>query len=213
MLRFNLFGFPIEIHWLFWLTLAMLGGGFRADTSAEMQGVLVWVGAGFLSILIHEMGHALTMRHFGARGVHIVLHGFGGYASGQRRHDRKQDFMVSAAGPFFQIAAGVAVWWLMGMWRPEARLGVYFMSSFVSVSLIWAVLNLFPIIPLDGGHIMQAILGPRQQRTALRISMICALGFGLYAFTIGQIFIVIFFAMFAYNNWKQLKGEAPTMMP
>ncbi|MEN3940520.1 M50 family metallopeptidase [Prosthecobacter sp. SYSU 5D2] len=213
MLRFNLFGFPIVIHWVFWLTMAMLGGGFQANTPEAMQRVLVWVVAGFLSILIHELGHATVMRHFGAQQVHIVLHGFGGYAQGQRRFQRQQDFFVSAAGPFFQIAAGVAVWWLMDAWRPEARLGVYFMSSFVTVSLIWAVLNLFPIIPLDGGHIMQAILGPRQQRTALRISMICALGFGLYAITVGQIFIVIFFAMFAYNNWKQLKGEAPTMMP
>lgn len=213
MLRFNLFGFPIAIYWVFWLTMAMLGGGFRADTPEAMQRVLVWVVAGFLSITIHELGHALLMRHFGARQVNIVLHGFGGYAMPDRRFGRQQSFFVSAAGPFFQLAAGVAVWWLMDAWKPASMLGAHFMSSFVSVSILWAVLNLFPIIPLDGGHIMQAILGPRQQKTALRISLICAVGFGIYALTVGQIFIVIFFGMFAYNNWKQMRGEQPTMMP
>ncbi|MBB5037894.1 site-2 protease family protein [Prosthecobacter dejongeii] len=213
MLRFSFLGFPVVIHWVFWLTMAMLGGGFYADTSEEMQRVLVWVVAGFLSIFIHELGHALTMRHYGAQQVHIVLHGFGGYANGIRRFSRTQDFFVSAAGPFFQIAAGVAMWWLVDEWPPQQVLGKYFMDKFINVSLFWAVLNLFPIIPLDGGHIMQAILGPRRQKIALIISMVCAVGFGIWALTIGQIFIVIFFAMFAFNNWKQWKGEPPTMMP
>jgi anhydro-N-acetylmuramic acid kinase len=67
MLHFTLFGFPIRIHWLFWLNSALLGGAFSARTPSEMQGVAVWIAMVFLSILIHELGHALVMRRFGQR--------------------------------------------------------------------------------------------------------------------------------------------------
>lgn len=213
MLRFTFLGFPVVIHWYFWLTMAMLGGAFSANTPEAMQHVLVWVAAGFMSIFIHEMGHALTMRHYGARYVNMVLHGFGGYATCERRFGRSESFFVSAAGPFFQIAAGVAIWWITDAWHPEQRLVADFMRSFVNVSLFWAVLNLFPIIPLDGGHIMQAVVGPQRQKMALTISLVSAVGFGVIAIIRGQPFIGIFFGLFAFNNWKQLKGEQPTMMP
>ncbi|MES2505207.1 MAG: site-2 protease family protein [Verrucomicrobiota bacterium] len=214
MLRFSFLGFPVSIQWMFWLTLALLGGVFRASGDPEaMQRVLAWVVAGFFSILIHELGHALTMRHYGARRVEIVLHSFGGYAMPDRSFGRSESFFVSAAGPFLQIAAGVVMWWVKDAWPPQNLLAMHFMSSFVQVSISWAVLNLFPIIPLDGGRIMQALLGPQRQKTALIVSLICAVGFGVVAVTFGQIFIVIFFALFAFNNWKELQGERPTMMP
>ncbi|HAL71434.1 MAG TPA: hypothetical protein DCP71_06625, partial [Verrucomicrobiales bacterium] len=108
MLRFSFLGFPVSIQWMFWLTLALLGGVFRASGDPEaMQRVLAWVVAGFFSILIHELGHALTMRHYGARRVGIVLSRFGGYGQPGRSFGRSGSFFVSAAGPFLQIAAGV----------------------------------------------------------------------------------------------------------
>lgn len=213
MLRFSFFGFPVIIHWVFWITMAMLGGAIGADTPEEMQRVLAWVAAGFLSVFVHEMGHALAMHHYGARQVHVVLHGFGGYAVSEKVFSRSQNFFVSGAGPFLQIAAGVAMWWVMDAWQPDSKAGVHFMRSFVNVSLFWAVLNLFPIVPLDGGHIMQAVLGPRRQKITLTISLVCALGFGILALLQRQIFITVFFGMFAFNNWKQLRGEPPSMMP
>lgn len=213
MLRFSFLGFPVIIHWTFWLTLALLGGLIGANTPEEMQRVLVWVIAGVLSIFVHELGHALTMHHYGARQVHMVFHSFGGYAASERRFSRSESFFVSAAGPFVQIAAGVAMWWLMDAWRTPSPMAAYFMRSFVNVSLFWAVLNLFPIVPLDGGHILAAVLGPQRMKITLTISLVCAVGFGILAALRGQLFIAIFFGMFAYNNWKQLQGERPSMMP
>lgn len=213
MLRFSFFGFPVIIHWMFWLSMALLGGITWADTTEEMQGVLAWMAAGMLSIFIHEMGHALTMHHYGARQVHIVLHGFGGYAICERAFTRSQDFFVSAAGPFVQIAAGVAMWWLLDEWRPDSLMGVAFMQAFKNVSLFWAILNLFPIIPLDGGHLMRAVLGPQRMKIALTISMVCAVGFAILFASRMSFIGAFFFGMFAFNNFKQLRGEPPSMMP
>lgn len=214
MLRFSFFGFPVIIHWFFWLSLALLGGVASLSGPEDVQRLLAWVAAGALSIFIHEMGHALTMHHYGARQVHIVLHGFGGYAICEKRFSRVENFFVSFAGPFVQLAAGVALWWVLDAVQPAKGTPTWdFIGSFVNVSIFWAVLNLFPILPLDGGHIMQAVLGPRRQKITLIISLVCAAGFALFALTLMQIFITVFFGLFAYNNWKQLKGEQPTMMP
>lgn len=214
MLRFNLLGFPITIHWYFWLTMALLGGISQATNTPDgMQRLLVWILAGFLSILIHELGHALTMRHYGARRVEIVLQSFGGYAMPDRGFGRSESFYVTAAGPFFQIAAGVVMWWIMDAVQTQNMLGLHFMKSFMRVSFFWAILNLFPIIPLDGGRIMQALLGPRREKMVLTISIVCAVGFGIWALTRGQFFMVVFFGFFALNNWKQLQGEPPATMP
>lgn len=214
MLRFTLLGFPVIIHWFFWLTLALLGGVLKATDNPEaMQRALVWVVAGAASIIIHELGHALTMRKFGGRQVHIVLHSFGGYATCDRAFNRFHSFLVSGAGPFYQIVAGLLMWVAVGLIEQPPTLVGYFMRSFVNVSLIWAILNLFPIFPLDGGHILKAILGPRRLKLTLIISMICAIGFGILGLLNGYFLIVIFFGLFAFNNLKQLRGEPVSMFP
>lgn len=214
MLRFRLLGFPIVVHWLFWVNMALLGGAIGASTPEAMQRLLMWMAAGFGSIVIHELGHALAMRHYGDRHVNIVIYAFGGLAQGSRGLTRRQDFFVSGAGPFTQIAGGVVMWWIMDLVSPAPGLLSSFMGSFITVSFFWAVLNLFPIIPLDGGHISRAVLGPRRVRLALGISLICAVVGAVWFFSSGSIFATLFFGMFAFNNWKELQGQAqvPWMM-
>lgn len=214
MLHFRLFGFPIVVHWIFWVSMALLGGATTATTPERAQGLLMWIAAGFASIVIHELGHAFAMRHYGDRHVNIVLYAFGGLAQGSRGLTRRQDFFVSGAGPFAQIAAGVLMWWVSDLVSPGPGLLRAFMSSFMTVSFFWAVLNLFPIIPLDGGHICRAVLGPRRVRLALGISLVCAVAGAIFFLQFGSIFAPLFFGMFAFNNWKELQGQpqAPWMM-
>jgi stage IV sporulation protein FB len=214
MLRFTLFGFPIVVHWIFWVNMALIGGAIGARTPEAMQALLVWVLAGFASVLIHELGHAFAMRRYGDRYVGVMLYAFGGFARGSRRLTRRQDFVVSLAGPLVQIVAGILVWWLFDLLRPEPLLVRYFLSSFISVSLFWAILNLLPIIPLDGGHISRALFGPRRLRWALLLSLICSVAMVLVALDRFGLIAVLFFGMFAFNNWKELRGEpqVPWMM-
>ena len=86
-LHFSLFGFPVRVHPMFWLVTLMLG-----YQSGDAAAVLTWIVAVFLSILVHELGHALVMRAYGLRPW-IVLHGMGGltgyepaYAARSKRH-------------------------------------------------------------------------------------------------------------------------------
>jgi len=214
MLRFTLLGFPVGIHWMFWVSMALLGGATSSNTPEAMQALLGWIVVGFLSILIHELGHALTMRHYGDRQVGIILYGFGGQAQGSRHLTRQESFWVSAAGPFTQIAAAVVLWWLTDLWTPDQALLRYMLRAFINISLFWAVLNLLPIYPLDGGHISMSLFGPMRLRQALILSLVCAVGMAVFALNHFGLISVLFFGMFAFNNWKQLQGQpqVPWMM-
>ena len=68
-LNFRLFGFPVRIHPLFWLGAVLLGG-WTFDLGLEYAAI--WVAVVFVSILVHELGHAIAFRTFGVDS-HIVL--------------------------------------------------------------------------------------------------------------------------------------------
>lgn len=204
MLRFSLFGFPITVHWMFWLNTALLGGAIGASTPAEMRALAAFMIAAFLSVLIHELGHASVMRKFGDRNVQVVLYAFGGYAQGSRWFSRWQDILLTAAGPGLQIAAGLAVYFAMGIWQPPSGWLGYLAAQFIFVSIFWAILNLVPILPLDGGRLCSAITG--RPRLALRISLVTAVVLAAGFLYLGYgLFTPIFFGMLAYNNWQQLQ--------
>lgn len=206
MLRFQLFGFPVSVHWMFWLNTALLGGAISASSPAEMRALVAFMIAAFLSVLIHELGHASVMRRFGDRSVKVVLYAFGGYAQGSRWFSRWQDILLTAAGPGLQIAAGLAVYFTLGIVKPSPGWLTYLAERFIFVSIFWAVLNLVPILPLDGGRLCAGITG--KPRLALRISFVTAVVLAAGFLWLGYgLFTPIFFGMLAFNNWKQLQGE------
>ena len=212
MLRFSLLGFRISVHWMFWLNTALLGGGLSAESPREMQALVLWVLAAFVSIIIHELGHALLMRHYGAR-AEIHLYAFGGLAIPDRGFDRVKSILVSLAGPGAQILAGIPAWWLFHHSTGDAWQVLVFLSSFTQVSFAWALLNLAPVYPLDGGHVMGGILGPRRFRTTLWISIITAICIGLYRFSVSnQIYTLILFGMLAWSNVQRLQGTQSSFL-
>ena len=230
MLRFTLFGFPIQIHGMFWLNTALMGGAIGADSPERFRGLLAWVVAVLLSVLIHELGHALAMRNYGDHRVGIVLYAFGGLAMGSKPRTRQEDFLVSAAGPGLEILAGLAVGWSITLWPPPWLWLHQMLDAFTVVSIFWALLNLVPVLPLDGGRLCQAYLGPGRQRQVLTISIVCAVCLALLS-VVGDLwlrlqngvlnlldidtvtrvgsglFTLLMFGMLAWNNWKELQNE------
>lgn len=208
MIRFSLFGIPIEIQPFFWLTLVILGGASGADTQAEILGIGLFVIAGFISILVHELGHALTARHFGAQ-PHIALIAFGGYAaySGVRM-TRLQSFLITAAGPAIQIALGLAVLLLVRTLPNLSPLGLDFLGTLIFISFFWAILNLLPVLPLDGGRMLEATLGPERIKITLWVTIIVAIATALIIFKkTGSPLFPIFLGMYAWQAFQQLKEE------
>jgi len=206
MVRFSIFGIPVRVHPFFWLTLAIIGGALSANSPQDIFRLLLFLLAGFFSILVHELGHALTARKFGAR-AEIVLQAFGGYAaySGVRM-TRPQSFLITAAGPAVQIVFGAVV--LLALTRiPDLNQNAgYFLTVLVWISLVWAVLNLLPVLPLDGGQMLNAILGPQRIKITLWTSVIVAAVTGLLLFLKSGSFLApIFMGMFAWQAWQALR--------
>src|SRR5437868_5747781 len=96
-LNFSLFGIPIRIHPFFWLFSAILGWDRQRPNFNQ---ILICVLCVFVSILIHELGHALTAKSYGWP-PHIVLYSFGGYASFEPRwgYSTARAILISFAGP------------------------------------------------------------------------------------------------------------------
>ncbi len=77
-LRFSLLGIPVSIHPMSWVVLALLGGAFGVSNSEDLNEMLLFVVAGMLCLLVHELGHALSGRATGALVEGIEISGLGG---------------------------------------------------------------------------------------------------------------------------------------
>jgi len=207
MIQFSLFGIPVRVEPMFWLTLGLLGMFWMGDTrSSEGLLMIALFGlAAFISVLIHEMGHALMIRKFGLP-TEVTLSSFGGYATYPPGIlSRTQSFLVTAAGPAIQLVFGIAVLFLSKYISVEnSQLGT-FIEALISVSIIWALFNCLPIFPMDGGQMLAAILGPRRVRAVHIIGMGCSILVGIFAITNGAIFMGVFMGMFAWQNYQILQ--------
>lgn len=111
-----------------------------------------------LSILFHELGHALVARRLNLSIERIHLFLFGGMAELRTRPVTAwQEAAVAMSGPIASLILGLAA---IGMSRvvPDPYSLTYRLLVFVGqMNLLLAIFNLFPIFPLDGGRTVRAL--------------------------------------------------------
>lgn len=207
MVRFRLLGIPVGVHATF-LFVALLGA-----TAYRGWDIAWWTVAAFASILLHEMGHALSARAFGASGISVTLYGLGGLTtfSHERGLGHGRSFVISAAGSFVGILAGGAVFLVAdaGVFDGSSRAVVVLVNSFVFTALVWGVLNWIPIVPLDGGHMVQHLVSMVDEERApfigqvitwVTLAVIVPLAWvNGYRFAV---FIAVFFAIAGYREYR-----------
>lgn len=199
--------------------------------------LVLWSLAVLLSILVHELGHAFAFRLFGLHAS-VVLYHFGGLATplSSRRPGGAmsplsglQNIWIAAAGPAAQLLlaavvivgvrlAGYEVVGLPGYvaWIPGASggeqisdVGLFSAVFFIVYpSIHWAILNLAPVWPLDGGRIARELVlmfgGTTYHATLL--SFCAGVGLALFALTSGQTFLAILFASLAASSYQLLSS-------
>ena len=212
-MSFTVFRFPVTVQPSFWIVSVLLGWNLASGDGGHPMRLALWIAISLLSILWHELGHAFAFRKSGIESE-IVLYSMGGYAAPLGRSDltRREDIIVSVAGPVFQLLIGVPIWWMnqRGMFweitqqRPFAWDVIWMLMW---INLTWALVNLLPVLPLDGGRIFRALCGPRQARVALWTSLLCAAAVGVFMLSARMTFNGMFFGMIAWNNWQQLRGS------
>lgn len=225
-LRFVLFGIPVRVQPWFWLVTIVFAvqGGF--DTPM----MLVWVGAVFFSILLHEMGHALVIRQHGWEPT-ITLHGFGGYAAYQpTRLTPASQVAIAAAGPLAGFLLAAALLLVLRVADVEAPLLGFnlggderlanrnlrlLVAFLLYINVFWGLVNLLPVYPLDGSRIVEGLLRQTNPRDAMRQSLwvstvagaIAAVLFALRMGDGGSIYPVIFFGYLAYASYQALEAS------
>ncbi len=200
--HFALFGIPIRVGIGFWLMTFVFG--FRSDRpfAAGVRAALAWTAIVFVSILLHELGHALAAKRFGSRAA-IRLHAFGGVTHHQVV-SRGASAVVALAGPLTGFAFGALVFFLSRkmVLGPQQK---WIIDQLLWVNVGWGVINLLPVVPLDGGHVLMAALGPRRMYATWTVSAIAAIGIAFLGLRVQSPFIIVLFGFAAMHAIGQAR--------
>ena len=236
-LRFNLAGFPVRVHPLFWLIAVLLG-----SSSGDLLQILIWVFVVFISILIHELGHALAFRRFGLSSQ-IILHFSGGLTVpestlwGSRWANvalgPNQQIFISVAGPGagFLFAAliiggvilsggsiitttlfGIIPLPGMAVLPFGGRILGALATALLWVNIFWGFINLMPVYPLDGGNVARYILLQVDPVDGIRKSLwVSVITGGLIAlvafFILHSVYMALLFGFLAFQSYQTLQGR------
>jgi Zn-dependent protease/predicted transcriptional regulator len=212
-------GIDIQVHATFLLLLAWIAyAQYRSigTTAAAISGV-VFTLAVFASVVLHELGHALTAAHFGVKTRGILLWPLGGVAQLEQIPDEpREELLIAAAGPAVTIVIALILYAILrATGVPIDYHNAFggnggFLERLLWINVVLAAFNLLPAFPMDGGRILRALIAMRidhARATAIAagIGQGFALAFGLYGlFVSGNIWLV-FIAFFV---WLAAASEA-----
>jgi Zn-dependent protease len=200
-MKFRLGKIPVYVQPAFFIMALVLGVGGERDPRI----VAAWVAIVFVSVMLHELGHAAAGLAFGLEPA-IELHTMGGTTSWSttRALSTAQRVTISFAGP----CAGFLVAALVRVLGP----GVFprfVYDSLLFVNFRWGVLNLMPMLPLDGGnvmtHLLNAATGGRGERPARIVSIVVAAASMGVALLLGYWWGAMLAVLFASSNWRGLQ--------
>jgi Zn-dependent protease len=217
-------GIQIGINWSWLIVFALIvwtlaDGIFPEQNPGLSDGTYVGMAIVaavlfFLSLLLHELGHAFEARREGMEIEGITLWLFGGVAKFKGMFPSAgAEFRIAIAGPLVSLALGalfVFVAWLAGF--PQAVDGVAAWLGYINLALL--VFNLLPALPLDGGRVLRSALwyAKRDFASATRIAAGIGRGFG-YLMIAGGLAMLIFQGSFsgawlAFIGWFLLQAAA-----
>lgn len=207
LLRGRLFGFPVHLDLSFVIIMGILG----YYPGVTLRDMALWLLITPVAVLVHEFGHAVVARATGAR-PQIALAGFGGVTSyvPTRPLSRVWSLGISLAGPAVGLVIGAGLAYLLATadldrdsWQQQAL----FVGKWTTLG--WSLLNLLPVLPLDGGQAMRELLpgdpAIRERRAAI-VSVVTASLAALVSFAVlNQVFLTIFLVFFAVSNVLALR--------
>ncbi len=197
---------PITIYPTFWILAALIAILFGEGDFLKM---FIWVGVIFISVLFHEFGHALTALLFG-RNPRIELVAMGGltYHDGDKLPFWKQ-FFITLNGPVFGFMIVIAVYLIKDIPALSTGYAGQLLLQILVVNVIWTVVNLLPVLPLDGGQLLRITLEKffnyKGLRYAFLWSAILSLGFCLVLFLTQNFLAGAVFFLFAFENFDNYR--------
>lgn len=192
---------------MYFLLLVMFG--YRDP----LQGIITAIAI-TVSLLVHEFGHALLARRL-RHDPSIMLHGFGGLTARSRRGRDVDEAAIVAMGPAAGLALGLLVfvlWLVVAPFAGGSPLVGAFMHSLLFYCIVWNLLNLLPLWPLDGGQLMRLgmgrLLAPQlASRITHGISLLMIVFLAVYAYRYGWILSLVILLMLGMQNVQAIQGR------
>lgn len=213
----SLFGIPVRVDPTFFVLVVVFGYlGFLQDAMPHgTQLFVIWIPLVTIAVLLHELGHALTGRAFGLAPF-IVLHGMGGLTTFPAREHRAlspgRRILITLAGPGTGILLGAVVYLVhehgglaQGSLAREALMVTWYVTG------VWGLLNLVPVLPLDGGHVVAVVLerifGLKGLGYARVISILVGIGIGAWGLLADQWFFAFLAILLGWQNYRAYRLE------
>lgn len=220
-------GIKLRVHATFLILLAWLALVDYRDTGTAigaLRGTLFTLTL-FASVLLHELGHAVTARRFGVPTRDITLLPIGGVARLEHIPEKpKQELAIALAGPAVTtlialiLAFGLNVAGLPLILTADAiahgnahgDVGV-FLAQLMWVNVTLLLFNLLPAFPMDGGRVLRAFLALRADYLratdiAARVGRVFALLFGIVGLLYNPFLVLI--ALFI---WMSAAAESSAL--
>jgi Zn-dependent protease/CBS domain-containing protein len=208
-------GIPIYLHVTFVLLIVFIAvSTWLVDRSlpAVIEGVAFPLAL-FASVLLHELGHALTARKFDIRTRDITLLPIGGVARLERMPDKPvQELWVALAGPAVNVVIAAVLFLALlatgglGNLTSFSLTGGSFLQRLMMVNISLVLFNLIPAFPMDGGRVARALLAMRMEYTrATQIAATLGQGIALLFGFIGLFSnpFLVFIALFVWIGAAQ----------
>lgn len=196
---------PIYVSPFFWVFSALIG----FLMSSSLVGTLFWIMIIFISVLVHELGHA-TMALIFKQRVKIELVAMGGLTSYFGRTLKYwQQFLITLMGPVFGFLLFVlaSIILFLGFFKNPALIKT--LMIFQSVNLFWSIVNLIPVMPLDGGQLLRIALEGffkvKGFKISLFIGFIVAAIIALASFAVREYLIGALFFLFAFQSFDMYR--------
>ena len=214
-------GIGLFVHWTFsLLILFIVYTNYKAgQNSIQILWSVLFILCIFLTVFMHELGHALTAKKFGIKTKDITLLPIGGVAQLERLPEKpSEELMVAFAGPMVNIVLALITSLFISLPNTSQEMvsqldnGVNagnFFLNFYLVNIILAFFNLIPAFPMDGGRVLRALLSYKLERhqatkIAARIGQALAIGFVLLGFYSNP--FLIFIGIFVFMG-AQIESE------
>ncbi len=196
---------PLSISPFFFITAGFIGWLNSGKSPNPILYILIWVGIIFISVLVHEYGHAITSKCFG-QSPKIKLVAFGGLTIPEGpKLSKWKEFLVVLNGPLFGFVLfllALAIYSSGYFVHPTI---LYFLKVVIWVNFFWTIVNLIPVLPLDGGQmlrvILQSIFGVKGLRYTAILCLLFSICVAIYGFSRGYFVIGIIFSLFAFQNF------------
>jgi Zn-dependent protease len=209
-------GVDVGVNWSWLVVFALLtwslaSGVFPDQDPGRSQATYIAMAAAaavlfFVSLLAHELGHALTARREGMELDGITLWLFGGVARFKGRFPSAgAELRIALAGPAVSLLIGAACSLLA--WAIALPGGVDGVLAWIGyVNLILLLFNLLPALPLDGGRVLRALLWGAKRDFAWATNVAASIGRGFgYILIAGGIALFVFQGAFG-GAWLAFIG-------